>query len=258
MTEDGVWIWGQVVINKNSPGGRYSQKPLELTSTLVLKVASNLSWALKDSNTVIMGQGWWVRAQQNPLCMCLIICHLPVVKQYIRCPDLVWSETEVLNSRILWLVPLEVVIVPLLGDTSTRLVLHMSNKGSNKSTHRHRLDTIFHSDFPLGHFTIVISVYSVHSVLEEERGGGIPLLLFLRFLRFLTIIRFFLGFLFLSKPGDWMTWLEISSSVHWPWKGRTNLHWSLHVFKYHRAEVTIIMMLKPSRHLGWYCASVPA
>ena len=27
----------------DSPGGKYSQNPLELTSTLVLKVASNLS-----------------------------------------------------------------------------------------------------------------------------------------------------------------------------------------------------------------------
>lgn len=33
----------EVLIFKNVPGGRYSQKPLEFTNTLVLKVASNLS-----------------------------------------------------------------------------------------------------------------------------------------------------------------------------------------------------------------------
>lgn len=34
-----------------TPGGRYSQKPPELTNTLDLKVASNLSWALEHSST---------------------------------------------------------------------------------------------------------------------------------------------------------------------------------------------------------------
>lgn len=54
------------------------------------------------------------------------MCNIPVVKQYVRRPHLVRSETEVLNSRILGLVPLEVMVVPMLRHTSKALVLHIS------------------------------------------------------------------------------------------------------------------------------------
>lgn len=41
----------------------------------------------------------WSSAED--LRMYVVICYIPVVKQYIRCPDLVRGETEVFNSRIL-------------------------------------------------------------------------------------------------------------------------------------------------------------
>lgn len=56
-------------------------------------------------------------------CECVLVCNIPVVKQYVRCPHLLRSETEVLNTWILRLVPLEVVVVPLLRDTSKALAL---------------------------------------------------------------------------------------------------------------------------------------
>lgn len=39
---------------------------------------------------------------------------LPVVEQDVWCPDLICGETEVFNSGVFTLVPLEVVIVPTL------------------------------------------------------------------------------------------------------------------------------------------------
>lgn len=58
-------------------------------------------------------------------CECALVCNIPVVKQYVRRPHLLRSETEVLNSWILRLVPLEVVVEPLLRDTSKALAWHI-------------------------------------------------------------------------------------------------------------------------------------
>lgn len=84
---------------------------------------------LKGGIKLIMSTGgqqhtqWWASLEfsSSAGCWCVLVCNIPVVKQYVRCPHLVRSETEVLNSRVLWLVPLEVVVVPLLRDTSTAL-----------------------------------------------------------------------------------------------------------------------------------------
>lgn len=104
------------------------------------------------------------------------MCNIPVVKQYVRRPHLVRSETEVLNSRVLRLVPLEVMVVPMLRDTSKALVLHIS-----KNTRL--VGLIFHIVILL----LFFSVYSVHTTFR----------LCLSFLRFLPFFpcRFFGSFL---------------------------------------------------------------
>lgn len=52
------------------------------------------------------------------------VCVLPVVEQDVWCPDLVRGETEVFHSRMLALVPLEIVVEPALKHTDADKVCH--------------------------------------------------------------------------------------------------------------------------------------
>lgn len=61
---------------------------------------------------------------------------IPVVEQNIWRPDLISSETKVLDPRVLCLVPLQIVVVPLLGSRSTTLDLHKNLKRETELLHR--------------------------------------------------------------------------------------------------------------------------
>lgn len=83
-------------------------KPLEFTRTLVLKVESKSSSALR------MDRGEEVT---SPADACRRVRGvrsgvLPVVEQDVRRPDLIRGEAEVFHPGVFALVPLEVVVKP--------------------------------------------------------------------------------------------------------------------------------------------------
>ena len=105
------------------PGGRYSQNPLELTSTFVLKVESKSSSALKKER----GKGGTLDAVFSSVCgvcvWCVSVCAvcmnvgvLPVVQKDVWGPNLVCGKTQVFYARVFRLVPLEIMIEPALID----------------------------------------------------------------------------------------------------------------------------------------------
>ena len=107
------------------PGGRYSQNPLELTSTFVLKVESKSSSALKKER----GKGGTLDAVFLSVCgvcecvLCVSVCAvcmnvgvLPVVEKDVWGPNLVCGKTQVFDARVFRLVPLEIMIEPALID----------------------------------------------------------------------------------------------------------------------------------------------
>lgn len=58
------------------------------------------------------------KAGSNEICLCVSV---PVVQKDVRCPDLVCSESEVFHAWVLRLIPLQVVVIPVLGKTGIKL-----------------------------------------------------------------------------------------------------------------------------------------